>query len=116
MPGDSHRRNRRTDESTQPVQRQQRIIMEGEEAFARVRNEWLLPGRGDIPFVRLLDQALDGVNVVALDITIGKTHLPEVRRLDKQLGERIGRMVRSAAVELPDGTLHVPLRIALVIG
>ena len=110
------RRHGAPETNPEPVRRRRRIIVEGEEPFAWKRNAWVLPRRGDIPFLRLLDQALDGVNVVALDITIGETQLQEVRRLDKLIGQRIGSMVRRAAMETADGTFQVPLRIALVIG
>jgi hypothetical protein len=96
----------------------------GEEPVEWNRNAWILPRRGGVEFLSLLDQALDGVNVVALDITIGETQLVEVqRRLDKLtrvasaicvLKTRIGSMVRRAVMvpwkrnRITDGTLPQP--------
>lgn len=110
------RRRHGVPEPNLELARRRRIVVVGEEPVEWNRNAWILPRRGGVEFLSLLDQALDGVNVVALDITIGETQLVEVRRLDKRIGHRIGSMVRRAAMETSDGTLKVPLRIALVIG
>lgn len=100
-----------------PVRRQRRVIVDGEEQFVLKQKAWILPQRGDIPFLRLLDDAMDGVNVVAVDISIGTAHFHEVRRLDRSLGERLERCVRRIATGQPDAAVHlIPLRIVLVVG
>lgn len=91
--------------------------MDSEEHFSPAKKQLLLPERGGIAFNRLLHQAMDGVNVIALDLTIGKTRIADIRRVDKKLEERVERLIRAA------GKLHptpqgfgVPIRLEAIIG
>lgn len=112
------RRHGDPDQDPQPLRRQRRVIVDRDEPFLLKQNVWILPHRGDIPFLRLLDDALDGVNVVALDITIGETHFHELRRLDRSIGHRMEGLAHRIAVKQQhhEGILRIPLRIVLVIG
>ena len=80
----------------QEVTRIVRTFLDGEEMFAIEGKQLVLPNRGSITLHRILHQAMDGINVVALDLTIGTTLLQDIRRVDKKLEDRITRLVRSA--------------------
>lgn len=106
-----------TDEHAQDVQRVAKVLIEGDESFAILRHRPVLPQRGNIPFMRVMDQAMDGVNVVALELTIGKNHMADIRRLDKKLEERVHRWIRAFGNRTDHGTeFIVPVRLVAIIG
>ena len=87
------RKQRREEKPEQQVTPVKRLLLKGPESFALVKGELVLPHRGGVPFMKVLDQAFDGDNVIALELTIGDTSFPEIRRLDKKLSDKVLRIV-----------------------
>ncbi len=110
------RRQRMEDHPEQEVVRVERTLLEGPEIFTIVKGQLVLPQRGGLPFIKVLDQAFDGVNVIALELSIAGEQLPEIRRLDRKLEERIHRMVRKAWRNMPEGNGPVQVHLLAIIG
>ncbi len=112
------RRTRQMEEAPpQEVQRIVRVLMDSDEHFSTAKKQLLLPERGGIAFNRLLHQAMDGVNVIALDLTIGGILIADIRRVDKKLEARVERLIRAAGKLHPTGEgVSVPIRLEAVIG
>lgn len=111
-----NRRQRMEDHPEQEVVRVERSLLDGPENFAVMKGQLVLPQRGGLPFMKVLDQAFDGINVIALELSIAGMQLPEIRRLDKKLEDKIDRMVRNAWKKSSDATRPVQVRLLAIIG
>ena len=101
----------------QEVKRIVKVLWDGEEHFYTGGRQLTMPERGDIAFHQVLNQVMDGANVIALNLTIGSVTLTDIRRVDRQLEERVGRLVRKAGKEsaTPD-RIVVSIRLESVVG
>lgn len=101
----------------QEVKRIVRVLLDSEELFSTTHKQLVLPERGGIAFNRLLHQAMDGVNVIALDLTIGNIRIADIRRVDKKMEERVEHLISAAGKSppTPEG-IRVPIRLDAVIG
>ena len=109
------RKQRREEQPEQQVTRVTRVLLNGPEFFALVNGIAVLPDRGALPFMKVLDQAFDEANVIALELTIGETAFPEIRRLDKKLSDKILRVVSKTM----DGRVEkraIAVRLLAIIG
>ena len=111
-----NRRQRMEDHPGQEVVRVERTLLEGPETFTIVKGQLVLAQRGGLPFIKVLDQAFDGVNVIALELSIAGERLPEIRRLDRKLEERIHRMIHKAWRSMPMGKGPVQVSLLAIIG
>ncbi len=113
----SRRATQLEEAEAQNVERIVKVLWNGEEHFSTGGKQLTMPERGDIAFHQVLHQVMDGANVIALNLTIGSTTLTDIRRVDKKLEERVGRLVRRAGKgsATPD-LISVHIRLDSVIG
>ena len=111
-----NRRQREEDASDQVVRRVEKVLLDGPEHFAWVRGALCFPQRGGVTFMQVLAQAFEGVNVFALDLSIAGEQLPEIKRLDKKLEQKIDRMVRKACGSAKGDDEPIQVRLCAIIG
>jgi hypothetical protein len=99
--------------SAQRVEHRRREVFNSREPVVLRKSGLMLPQRGDLLFMRLLDQIYDQPNVVAIDLHVNGRSLLEVRQLNKSMERRVrGLFPRSGDTEVMD----VHIRIVAVIG
>ena len=112
-----NRRQRLEEHPQQDITRVERVLVDGPERFAMVREELVLPLRGDLPFRKVMDQAFDVENVIALELTVAGEVLPDIRKLDKKLDQKIQRLVSKAGGgRLTTNGWLVHMRLCAIIG
>ena len=110
------RKERREEKPEQRVTPLTRLLLNGPEIFALVKGVPVLTHRGGVPFMKVLDQAFDGENVIALELTIGATAFPLIRRLDKKLSDKVLRIVAKDLANPDERRNTIEVRLSAIIG
>jgi hypothetical protein len=94
-----------------------RVLTDQTELLLLERGRIVFPERGGIPLLKVLDQAYDQPNVVALDLLLGEKELTDIRKLDKELERRLYALLnRGERGTLRGKTWSVRLRLIAVVG
>ncbi|MBP6311418.1 MAG: hypothetical protein KA408_04055 [Flavobacteriales bacterium] len=93
------------------------VINDGIEQLALEKGRLILPQFGGLPLLYWFDQAFETPNAIGLEITVGETELLAIRKLDKDLEQKVLRLLRGKAKENAQRTtFETRLRIVVVIG
>jgi hypothetical protein len=94
-----------------------RALTDANEILLLKKGHLIFPERGDITLLKVLGQAYDEANVVALDLLLGDQELTGIRKLDKDLERRLQLMLKRTALRTDNPkTWAVRLRLVAVIG
>ena len=104
-------------EKPQEVMPIRRTLADADELFLVRGGRIILPERGDIPLLKILDQAYDEPNVIALELTLGDKEQVDIRKLDRALERKLQRALRGKERGTgPIRTYLVRMRLVVVVG
>ncbi len=92
-----------------------RTVLDSTELLRVEKNELVLLDRGGVPLMRILGQAYDAPNVIALEVDLGPTRFLNVRKLDKAFELRLQAAWRKAILQA-DMELDMPrVRLCVIL-
>lgn len=104
-------------EHSSDVRYVRQVINDSIEHIALEKGRLTLPQLGGLPLLYWLDQAFEMPNAIGLEITVGETEVRDIRKLDKDLEQKLLRMLRGKAKDATQRTtFEKRLRIVVVIG
>lgn len=104
-------------EHSSDVQYVRKVISDEVEHIALEKGRLVLPLRGGLSLLSWLDQAYDMPNVIGLEILLGETEMIGIRKVDKELEQKVLRLLRggSKGSEVLT-TFEQRLRILVIFG
>ena len=81
-------------EHTSDVRSERKVVSDGVEHLTLEHGRLLLPQRGGLPLLRLMDQAYDTPNAIGLEIMIGAKEILGIRKIDKGLERKLLGLLR----------------------
>ncbi len=108
-----HKRRELEPQEVRPVQR---VLVDEDELLIIVKGRLVLPERGGIPLMKVLDQEYDQPNVVALDLLLGEREQRDIRKLDQALERKLQSMLKGKeAGSGPHRTYRLRVRLTAVL-